>query len=69
MPLHFLSAYRAAKIRRLHSDWLPVAMIIASFGYFGFVASVGFSVAVFLLSGLVSVLITARWLGALLAKC
>ena len=65
----FLSAYRAAKIRRLHSDWLPVAMIIASFGYFGFVASVGFSVAVFLLSGLVSVLITARWLGALLAKC
>jgi cation transport ATPase len=65
----FLSAYRAAKIRRLHSDWLPVAMIIASFGYFGFVTSVGFSVAVFLLSGLVCVLITARWLGALLAKC
>lgn len=65
----FLSAYRAAKIRRLHSDWLPVAMIIASFGYFGFVASVSFSVAVFLLSGLVCVLITARWLGALLAKC
>ena len=64
----FLSAYRAAKIRRLHSDWLPVAMIIASFGYFSFVASVGFSLAVFLLSGLVSVLITARWLGALLAK-
>ena len=65
----FLSAYRAAKIRRLHSDWLPVAMIIASFGYFGFVASVGFSLAVFLLSGLVCVLITARWLCALLAKC
>ena len=64
----FLSAYRAAKIRRLHSDWLPVAMIIASFGYFSFVASVGFSLAVFLLSGLVCVLITARWLGALLAK-
>ncbi len=64
----FLSAYRAAKIRRLHSDWLPVAMIIASFGYFSFVDSVGFSLAVFLLSGLVCVLITARWLGALLAK-
>ncbi|RCL33841.1 MAG: hypothetical protein DBX01_05245 [Puniceicoccaceae bacterium] len=64
----FLSAYRAAKIRRLHSDWLPVAMIIASIGYFSFVDSVGFSLAVFLLSGLVSVLITARWLGALLAK-
>lgn len=64
----FLSAYRAAKIRRLHSDWLPVAMIVASFGYFSFVDSVGFSLAVFLLSGLVCVLITARWLGALLAK-
>lgn len=64
----FLSAYRAAKIRRLHSDWLPVAMIIASIGYFSFVDSVGFSLAVFLLSGLVCVLITARWLGALLAK-
>ena len=64
----FLSAYRAAKIRRLHSDWLPVAMIIVSIGYFSFVDSVGFSLAVFLLSGLVSVLIAARWLGALLAK-
>ena len=65
----FLSAYRAAKIRRLHSDWLPVVMIIVSFGYLGFVASVGFSLAVSLLSSLVCVLIIARWLGALLAKC
>jgi cation transport ATPase len=64
----FLSAYRAAKIRRYHSDWLAVAMILASFGYFGFVASLGFSSAVFLLSGLVCVLITARWLSAHFAK-
>ena len=65
----FLSAYRAAKIRRLHSDWLPLVMIVVSFGYFGFVASVGFSLAVFLISGLVCVLLATRWLGALLAKC
>ena len=65
----FLSVYRAAMIRRLHSDWLPVIMIVVSFGYFGFVASVGFSLSVFLISGLVCVLLTARWLGALLAKC
>jgi cation transport ATPase len=65
----FLSAYRAAKIRRLHSDWIPVAMIVVSLGYFGFVASVGFSLAVFLISGLVCLLLTARWIGALLAKC
>ena len=65
----FLSAYCAAMIRRLHSDWLPVVMIIVSFGYFGFVASVGFSLSVFLISGLVCVLLTARWIGALLAKC
>ena len=65
----FLSAYRAAKIRRLHSDWLPVVMIVVSFGFFGFVASVGFSLAVFLISGLVCVLLTTRWLGALVAKC
>jgi cation transport ATPase len=64
----FLSVYRAAKIRRYHSDWLAVAMILASFGYFGFVASLGFSSAVFLLSGLVCVLITARWLSAHFAK-
>jgi Cu+-exporting ATPase len=43
----FLSVYRAAKIRRLHSDWLPVVMIVVSFGYFGFVASVGFSLTIF----------------------
>ena len=65
----FLSAYRAAKIRRLHSDWIPVVMIVVSVGYFGFVASVGFSLAVFLISGLVCVLLSARWIGALLAKC
>jgi hypothetical protein len=65
----FLSAYRAAKIRRLHSDWLPLVMIVVSFGYFGFVASVGFSLAVFLISGSVCVLLATRWLGALLAKC
>jgi len=66
---YFLSAYRAAKIRRLHSDWIPVVMIVVSVGYFGFVASVGFSLAVFLISGLVCALLTARCIGALLAKC
>ena len=64
----FLSAYRAAKIRRLHTDWLPVAMIIVSFGCLGFVSTVGFSLVVFLISGLVSVLLTARWLGALVTR-
>ena len=65
----FLSVYRAAMIRRLHSDWIPVVMIVVSFGYFGFVASVGFSLAVFLISGLVCALLTSRWIGALMAKC
>ena len=65
----FLSTYRAAKIRRIHSDWLPVVIILASFGYLGFMASVGFSLAVFLLSGLVCALITVRWLSALYEKC
>jgi cation transport ATPase len=64
----FLSAYRAAKIRRLHTDWLPVAMIVVSFGYLGFVSTVGFSLVVFFISGLVSVLLTARWLGALVTR-
>ena len=43
-------------------------MIVVSFGCLGFVSTVGFSLVVFLISGLVSVLLTARWLGALVTR-
>lgn len=60
-----LSAYRSAKIRRLHSDWLPVLWIVASIGYLALTASVSYMLSNFLISTLVCVLIFARWLGTL----
>lgn len=54
-----MSVYRAAQIRRWHSDCFVVVLIIA-FG--GFAFSYGLSVGAFLLSWFILVLICARWL-------
>jgi Cu2+-exporting ATPase len=54
-----LSAYHAAHIRRLHSDWVAVALIVA-FGVYAF--SHGLSIGASLLSLLVLVLIFSRWI-------
>jgi len=64
----FLSAYRVFKIRRFHSDWIPVTLILGSTLYIGFGVSFSLSAGTFLIASLVCVLIGARWLGALFSK-
>ena len=55
----FMSGYRAAQIRRWHSDWLAVALI-GLFGLFAF--SLGLIYGAALTSWFVLLLIFARWL-------
>jgi Cu2+-exporting ATPase len=64
---YFLSVYRSFQIRRWHSDWIPVALILGAAAYIGYeiyVSRFAPSFGVFLVSLLVSILIGARWLGA-----
>lgn len=60
-----VAAVRAAKIRRVHSDWLPTVLVLLAAGWLGY-GVIGLhlelSWAVLGLSLLVSVLIVARWL-------
>ncbi|MGZ0657304.1 heavy metal translocating P-type ATPase metal-binding domain-containing protein [Coraliomargarita sp. W4R53] len=67
----FLSAYRAIQIRRLHSDWIPVLMIVGAATFVIFkclYAGLALSLACFVISLFVCVLIGARWLGALIFR-
>ncbi len=56
-----MSVYRAMQIRRWHSDWFAVALIVA-FGFYAF--RFGLSMGAFLESLFVLVLISARWVRA-----
>lgn len=58
-----LAVYRAWKIRRWHSDWIPVLVIAGSVGYFGSLIAIGWmslSLGTFFISLLVCILLTAR---------
>lgn len=58
-----LSVYRAWQIRRWHSDWIPVLVIVGSLVYLGahvVFASMNLSFAAFLVSFLVCLLLNAR---------
>jgi len=66
-----MSVYRASKIRRWHSDWLPIALLVVGVAYVSYAVGLlrlDLSLGVFLISLLVSVLIGARWLGLALFK-
>ncbi|MDQ8194877.1 heavy metal translocating P-type ATPase metal-binding domain-containing protein [Coraliomargarita sp. SDUM461004] len=66
-----VSVYRATRIRRWHSDWVAVAILVSGIGgsvYQGLCCGMGVTLVCLLISGLVSVLIVARWLSALVAK-
>lgn len=59
----FLAAYRAARIRRWHSDWNAVLLLFAGMFFFGYrvlFSGMHFSIAAFFVSALVCVLLTAR---------
>jgi Cu2+-exporting ATPase len=61
----FVAVLRAAKIRRVHSDWLPTGLVLLLAGWLGygvFSLNLDLSWAVFGLSLLIGVLIVARWL-------
>jgi P-type Cu2+ transporter len=58
-----LSVYRAAQIRRWHSDWIPVLAIMACLALFGYsliFASMDLRVGAFLVSLLICILLIAR---------
>ncbi|WPJ94774.1 heavy metal translocating P-type ATPase metal-binding domain-containing protein [Coraliomargarita algicola] len=66
----FLSSYRAIQIRRWHSDWVPVAMILALsalVAYQCIFSVLVLSLGCFWIASLVCVLIGARWLGAFIS--
>ncbi|MDQ8206983.1 heavy metal translocating P-type ATPase metal-binding domain-containing protein [Coraliomargarita sp. SDUM461003] len=67
----FLSSYRAIQIRRWHSDWIPMTMIVTTAGIVAFHCAFSgwpLNVGCLILATLVCVLIAARWLGALISK-
>lgn len=62
-----LSAYRAARIRRWNSDWFPVFLVLAVAIFFAcrvIFLGMHFSMAAFMVSLLVTILLAARFIGS-----
>ena len=67
----YLSAFRAFKIGRFHSDWIPasiLSVLVLLAGYLLLLDEVKLSAATLSLSSLITVFILARWLAALISR-